>query len=205
MHPPSDQTPAADLLVRYRDGDRGAFRELVDQFQDRMLQFFFRLCWSREAAEDLTQDLFLRLLQASQRYRPQGKLEHLIWRTATNLWIDHARARRPKHRRAASLELLLPVLEDEAAQPLQLVLLDEERLAVRHGLQQLSDAHRLVIELAVNQELPYREIGELLDIPVGTVKSRMHHAIAALRRMLDPTPTALAVRGPTHGRVASHA
>lgn len=187
-----DHQPAAqeDLLSRYRDGDRQAFRGLVEEFQDRVLQFFFRLCWNRDRAEDLTQDLFVRLLAASTRYQPQGKLPNLVWRTATNLWIDYQRAQKPRHRRAGPIDQVLADARSTQLQPLDQVVLDEERLALRGAMQQLSEPHRLVIELAVNQELPYREISELLDIPLGTVKSRMHHAIATLRRMLDPAPRA---------------
>ena len=62
-----------DLLAAYRDGDASAFRALVELFRDRMLQFFFRLCWDRDRAEDLTQELFIKLITGSKRYRPEGR------------------------------------------------------------------------------------------------------------------------------------
>ena len=82
-----DSEADADLLVRYRDGDCGAFRRLVDDYQARLVQFFFRLCWDRDRAEDLTQELFLKLMHGCRRYRPAGKLSTFVFRVATNLWI----------------------------------------------------------------------------------------------------------------------
>ena len=87
-----------DYLARYRDGDAQAFRQLVDACRDRMLQFFYRLCWDRDRAEDLAQDLFLKLLRGSKRYRPEGRMMTFVYRCATNLWIDHYRQQRPRPR-----------------------------------------------------------------------------------------------------------
>ena len=65
---PSPPDDAVDYLARYRDGDASAFRRLVDLFQERLLQFFYRLCWDRDRAEDLTQDLFLKLMQIGRAH-----------------------------------------------------------------------------------------------------------------------------------------
>lgn len=179
-----------DLLLAYRDGDSEAFQALVAHYQDRMVQFFYRLCWDRDRAEDLCQDLFLKLMQGCRRYRPEGKLSTFVYRVATNLWIDHYRAQRP-HRRLFSLDqatLDAPVLEPVGREPDPSARAadDEERTRLRRAMESLTAPHRIVFELAVYQERPYAEIGQLLDIPVGTVKSRMHNAVAALKQLLDP-------------------
>lgn len=181
-----------DYLARYRDGDGQAFRQLVDAYRDRMLQFFFRLCWDRDRAEDLAQDLFLKLMLASKRYRPEGRMATFVYRCATNLWIDHYRAQKPRPRLLSYDQVMLP---DEDApstvepagptvSPMQALAEGEEKAALRRALERLTEPHRLVFELAVYQERPYGEISELLQIPVGTVKSRMHNAIAALKQAL---------------------
>lgn len=181
-----------DYLARYRDGDGQAFRQLVDAYRDRMLQFFFRLCWDRDRAEDLAQDLFLKLMLASKRYRPEGRMATFVYRCATNLWIDHYRAQKPRPRLLSYDQVMLP---DEDApstvepagptvSPAQALADGEEKAALRRALERLTEPHRLVFELAVYQERPYGEISELLQIPVGTVKSRMHNAIAALKQAL---------------------
>lgn len=181
-----------DLLAQYRDGDLSAFRRLVDLYRERMLQFFYRLCWDRDRAEDLTQELFLKLMLASKRYRPEGRMATFLYRVATNLWIDHYRQQRPRPR-FHSFDQVLHRDVDEPGQrqyagnepsPQQQLSDGEEREALRRALERLTEPHRLVFELAVYQERPYGEISELLGIPVGTVKSRMHNATTALKQLL---------------------
>lgn len=188
-HPSSTPEDNIDHLARYRDGDATAFRRLVDLYQDRLLQFFYRLCWDRDRAEDLTQDLFLKLMQGSRRYRPEGRLSTFVYRVATNLWIDHYRAQRPQPRLYSLDQVVLGRDLDvpgPAATPDAQAEDAEQRSQLRRALEALTEPHRLVFELAVYQERPYAEIAELLSIPVGTVKSRMHNAIAALKQLLVP-------------------
>jgi RNA polymerase sigma-70 factor, ECF subfamily len=189
---PAEPGEEIDFLQRYRDGDPQAFRQLVDAFRDRMLQFFYRLCWDRDRAEDLSQDLFLKLMLAARRYRPEGRMATFVYRVATNLWIDHYRQQRPRPRFQSYDQVLLPGdptptrFEYAGAEPSpQDAASDrEERVALQRALERLTEPHRLVFELAVYQQRPYGEISELLDIPVGTVKSRMHNAVAALKELL---------------------
>ncbi len=191
MRPPTSPD-GDDLLARYRDGDGQAFRQLVEQFRDRMVQFFFRLCWDRDRAEDLTQDLFLKLMIGARRYRPEGRMATFVYRVATNLWIDHYRQSKPRPRFQSYDQVTLPSGEVERpveyagreAPPVEQISDGEEKQAMRKALERLTEPHRIVFELAVYQERPYQEISELLGIPVGTVKSRMHNAVAALKVML---------------------
>ncbi|MCA8953589.1 MAG: RNA polymerase sigma factor [Planctomycetes bacterium] len=190
---PDRAEPEVDYLARYRAGDRQAFRQLVDHFRDRIVQFFYRLCWDRDRAEDLAQELFLKLLLGSKRYRPEGKMTTFVYRVATNLWIDNYRQMRPRPR----FHSLDQVTHDDGEgrgrrreyagddiAPADRLADGEERAALRSALETLTEPHRLVFELAVYQERPYAEISELLGIPVGTVKSRMHNAVLALKQLL---------------------
>ncbi|MGC6486614.1 MAG: RNA polymerase sigma factor [Planctomycetota bacterium] len=186
--PPGGET---DLLARYRDGDADAFRELVEEYRGRMLQFFYRLCWDRDRAEDLCQELFIKLIVGSKRYRPEGRMSTFVYRVATNLWIDHYRAQRPRPRMYSYDQAVRPDSDDAPRQfagddvaPSERLIDGEERAALRRALERLTEPHRLVFELAVYQERPYGEISDLLGIPVGTVKSRMHNAVHALKEML---------------------
>ena len=189
--PQREDQPEADLLARYRDGDSGAFRELVDSYRERMLQFFYRLCWDRDRSEDLLQELFIKLILGSKRYRTQGRMSTFVYRVATNLWIDHYRSQRPRPRMYSFDQVVHPAgdvaprqFAGESVAPAEQMIDREERDAMRSALERLTEPHRLVFELAVYQERPYGEISELLDIPIGTVKSRMHNAVAALKQML---------------------
>lgn len=189
-HANADQ-PAVDMLARFRDGDPQAFQEIVGQYEARLVQFFYRLCWDRDRAEDLTQDLFLKLVRSSHRYQPQGRLSTFIFRVATNLWIDQYRAARPKGRMYSLDQVMMTgepamqrtsggVAESASDQLIQ----QEEKVILRRCLVGLTEPHRLVLELAVYQDLPYAEISQVLGIPVGTVKSRMHNCVRVLREQM---------------------
>lgn len=192
MEPKPPAESEVDLLAQYRAGDSQAFRQLVDRYRDRMLQFFYRLCWDRDRAEDLVQDLFLKLLLGSRRYRPEGRLGTFVYRVATNLWIDHYRQMRPRPRFHSFDQVTLPDGETGPSReyagddktPLQAVAETEEKAAMRRAIDSLTEPHRLVFELAVYQQRPHREPSELLGIPVGTVKSRMHNTVQALKQIL---------------------
>lgn len=186
--PPSTDAAAADLLAAYQAGEPDAFDAIVETFQHRLVQFFFRLCWDRDRAEDFTQDVFLRLMRGARTYRPEGRLSTFVYRIATNLWIDHYRSRRPQPRLYSLDQALLakdisPRQEREDS-PESRAIQDEEKEGLRDALENLTEPHRLVFELAVYQEMPYAEVGRVLGIPVGTVKSRMHNAVKALKGIL---------------------
>lgn len=207
---PAGAEPEVDFLANYCAGDAQAFRQLVDAYRERMLQFFYRLCWDRDRAEDLAQELFLKLILGAKRYRPEGRMSTFVYRVATNLWIDHYRQQRPRPRFHSFDQVVLPgddaptTIEYANAEPTpaQRLADGEEKAALRRALERLTEPHRLVFELAVYQERPYGEISELLHIPVGTVKSRMHNAVAALKQLLtaaDAPAPSLAARQPRAG------
>ncbi|MCB9869440.1 MAG: sigma-70 family RNA polymerase sigma factor [Planctomycetes bacterium] len=211
MEPPRSQDPAPsdadelaeDMLARFRDGDQAAFQAIVTHFEPRLVQFFYRLCWDRDRAEDFTQDLFLKLLRGARGYQPQGKLSTYIFRVATNLWIDSYRSAKPRGPLYSLDQVMLKgePLADAAPGPgpADRLLLDEEKATLREALKSLTEPHRLVLELAVYQEMPYAQISSVLDIPVGTVKSRMHNCVRALREHMRDRSR------PVEGEVADRA
>lgn len=186
--PDPNAEPAEDLLAKFRDGDEAAFDAIVTVYQARVVNFFYRLCWDRDRAEDFAQMLFVKLLRGAGKYRPEGKLSTFLFRVATNLWIDHYRSSRPRGRIYSLDHAMLngrpPELESDAEGPADAAERREERERLRAALEELTEPHRLVFELAVYQELPYAQIGEVLGIPLGTVKSRMHNSVKALKEIL---------------------
>ena len=180
-----------DLLQVFREGAPEAFEKIVLKYQGPLMGFFFRLCWDRFLAEDLTQEVFLRMIKAAQSYKPSGKLDYFVFRIARNLWIDRVRKRslRPK---PASLDK--PLAEDgdtlgsllavDSPDPAALASLGEEALILREAMKELPQGAREVFELAVYQGFPYKEVARILEIPVGTVKSRMFHALKTLKARL---------------------
>ena len=186
--PPSD----SELMERFGAGDDEAFRLLVERHQKPLLNFFWRRCFDRQLAQDCTQEVFLRLVRHRGRWKPQAKFTTYMYRIAENLWIDRYRSRKaapamaslqaPAGEDAGELGQVVPgrsrLPEDGAA---------SEELAERlqKALDSLTEDQRSVFLLAETRGLKYQEIGEILDIPVGTVKSRMHAAIHRLRALLE--------------------
>jgi RNA polymerase sigma-70 factor (ECF subfamily) len=190
--PGSDRSDVA-LIALIKKGDLQAFSELVERHQRSLVNFFFHLSWDRHVAEDCAQEVFLKLYARMAQYEPQAKFTTFLFRVAKNLWIDKLRAgagnpkpvslesptssggERPlRDRVAARIQTPLEILEEE-----------EQEDALRRAIDALPEEQRLVVVLSERLELRYREIGEILEIPVGTVKSRMHAAVEKLKEMLN--------------------
>lgn len=181
-----------DLLLDFQRGDAAAFDKIVGRFEAPLWRFFYRLCWDRDRAEDFVQDVFLRVYRTSQRYEPRGRLSTFLYRIATNRWIDHWRSMRPRPTLFSldnsDREEESPILERVAGDtpdPSYELEMDQDKARLRRAIDSLTLPHRLVFELAVYQNLPYPQISELLGIPVGTVKSRMHNTTKALKQLLQ--------------------
>jgi len=170
-----------DPLVALRAGDPAPFEAFVRARARTLVAYFLQQGAAPARAEDLTQEVFLKLYRGAARYRPEERFVAYCFRVARNVWIDDCR-------RAARALGAEPSegLESEAPGPWPdpgagLVLAEEEQ-GLRALLDELPHPHRRVVELVFLGQLSYVEIGALLSIPVGTVKSRMFHALRRLRR-----------------------
>jgi len=173
----------SDPLIALQGGDKGPFEDFVRRHTRLFFAFFRRQGAGPHHAEDLTQDVFLKLYNQASRYRPEERFSAFCMRVARNVWIDD---RRRAASRRARLEVAgeQPREVDPAIGPLESAALMDEGQRMRRALTQLPETHRMVFELGVLQELGYAEVGELLGIPVGTVKSRMYHAVRKLRDLV---------------------
>jgi len=163
-------------LVAGRDKD--AFTTLVRRHHVGLVNFFGRL-GDYSNAEDLAQETFVRLFRYSKKYRPAAKFTTFLYMLARRAWIDHCRAR---GRREKAYEKLA-----EAAvlqQPAGTDALDEAKDRVAAALDRLTDEMRTVVVMSVYQGFKYQEIADVLNIPLGTVKTRMYHALRKLREAL---------------------
>ena len=179
-----------DPLVALRAGDSSLFEAFVAGETGTFLGFFRRLGVGAAEAEDLVQDVFLKLFRQADNYQPNGRFQAFAFRIARNAWIDRSRkaAHRPRRIEGSGEDgddfAGLQLCSDEAL-PSQLAERAEEAGRVELALVQLSEGQRLVFELGVVQELPYSEIAQALEIPEGTVKSRMFHAVRKLKDVLS--------------------
>ncbi|MBI4586771.1 MAG: RNA polymerase sigma factor [Planctomycetes bacterium] len=181
--PAKDPRRADDfrLMDLIRQGAAAAFAELVGRHQNRLYRFFRLLGEDRGLAEDLVQEVFLRVFLSRERYRPLVSFSAYLFSIARNVWRDRLRRQRRSPRLALNDRRALEQTVDGA----KFLSGVEENLAarldVREALVELPDPQRLTLILSVYQGLSYAEIAAVLEIPVGTVKSRMFHALRRLK------------------------
>lgn len=179
-------TPIADedallMMAAAKNDDQAAFEQLVIRHQKPLLNFFYRSCVYTDV-EDLVQQTFVKLYSYRKKYSPKAKFTTFLYLIARQVRIDEIRKRIRLQNLREKLKAENGFTEPITTEPPYSGLSDDLQAA----LAKLSDAHREVVVLGMLQELPYPEISEILGIPVGTVKSRMHHALRELRRILEP-------------------
>jgi len=176
------------LVERCAGGDTAAWEELVRVHTRRVYSLCYRFTNSDSEAQDLTQDVFLRIFKTIKTFRAEeGSFTTWMARLTRNLLIDNYRRKR-QDRMTDSLEPQLPVLQEQLAgssRPDGLVAGREARERLQTGLQKLSPELRETLILRDLEELEYREIAEILRIPEGTVKSRLNRARTELARILQ--------------------
>jgi RNA polymerase sigma-70 factor (ECF subfamily) len=177
----------ARLVERCLSGEDTAWEDLVKQHTKRVYAICYRFTGTDGEAQDITQEVFLRVFQTIKSFRA-GEGSFVVWltRLTRNLLIDHYR-RGKMQRVTDSIEDQLPVLEEHSSQESRTESLVEGREAseiLQGALQKLSPDLREAVSLRDLQELEYREIAEVLRVPEGTVKSRLNRGRAELARVL---------------------
>ena len=188
------QRSSEELLQAAGRGEEQAFEELVARHQLELINFFFPLVWDRHFAEDLAQEVFVRVYTNAPGYQPIAKFRSYLYRVARSCWIDQHR--RTKSRRlersldaesdtGASLADVLVVL---AEQPEETARKEEFVKGLVGAIDGLPTDHKVVFILSWVEGLKYKDIGDVLDIPEGTVKSRMHACLKKIREALRISP-----------------
>jgi RNA polymerase sigma-70 factor (ECF subfamily) len=185
----SSKTTEAWLIERCRGGDLTAFDELMAQHQNRVYNLCFWLLRDPEAASDATQEVFIRAFRALKNFRGDCAFSTWLHRIAVNIATDQANRRQRTPVPLSTLEHDDSTFPEPAApgdDPGTSFMRKERRKVVREALETLPDHHRLVLVLFDIQGYAYEEIAEILELPMGTVKSRLNRARAALREKLEP-------------------
>ena len=186
------------------DDDAEAFADLVARWEKPIQRLCARMLGDLHRGEDLTQEAFARVFARRKKYEPTGKFSTFLWRVALNLCYDELR----KINRRGEFSLDEPGTSDD---PPAVELLDssepgpdgqlaarERAETVRRALLELSEPYRVVVVLRHYEGLKFREISDVLDIPEGTVKSRMAEALSQLSDLLNQTNEGDITCKPTH-------
>ena len=181
-------------MTRYREGDVRAFERLLRRHKKPVFNFLWRQVGDRAAAEELLQEVFLRVIKSAPTYQEQAKFTTWLYTIARNLCVDAAR--RAGHRRTISLDAPSVGSDGEAERPLGDTLSDpagdierqalarELRARLERAIAQLPEDQREVFLMRERSGLPFKEIASIVGVPENTVKSRMRYALERLREAL---------------------
>ncbi|MBU6366615.1 MAG: sigma-70 family RNA polymerase sigma factor [Gemmatimonadetes bacterium] len=186
--------PDADVVRLAQQGREPAFRELVRRYERPVFSLVYRMVRDREAAEDLAQDTFVKVLNHIDRYSPEFKFSSWLFKIANNVAIDHLRRRRldtvsidgaPDATTASEVEASTIQLAVDRESPLEELASRELGSAIERAIGALRPQYRACIMLRHVEGRSYEEIAATLDLPLGTVKTYIHRARHELRRALE--------------------
>lgn len=180
------------LMEAYQRGDTRAFEVLLSRHQRPVFNFLARQVGNQALAEDLLQEVFLRVIRGAGAYKREAKFTTWLYTIARNLCVDNAR--RAKHRQAASLDqpvgrgegksTMGDFVADQGAAVDRAVINRELQGRLKDAIAQLSDEQREVFLMREALNLPFKEIADIVGCPENTVKSRMRYALEHLRSQL---------------------
>jgi RNA polymerase sigma-70 factor, ECF subfamily len=180
---PSDE----QLLSDYRNGDTSAFAKLVSRYQRELYHFLVRFLGNRASAEDIFQETFLQVHQSAEQFDPQRRFRPWLFTIAANKARDliRSQARRPTNPLQASISPgdnesgeFIDLMQSTADLPSEPMEKRELQKLVHDTVTSMPEHLREILLLSYFHQFPYKQISEILDIPLGTVKSRLHAAVA---------------------------
>lgn len=184
-----------DALVNKRikevlKGDQNAFAEIVELYQDKLYRVCYRMLGNKHEAEDIAQEAFVRAFVNIHTFDTNRKFSTWLYRIGTNLCIDRIRKKKPDYfldaefAGAEGLNMYSQIASTDEL-PEDEVLKMEMQERVQYEISRLPDKYRAVIVLKYMEDLPLQEISDILDMPLGTVKTRIHRGREALRKQLS--------------------
>jgi RNA polymerase sigma-70 factor (ECF subfamily) len=196
--PAEEVDPDVALMLRAQRGDRQAFEALFDRYSRAMVNFAYRYVGDRGRAEELAQDVFLKLHRSLASYAPSSKFRTYLYRIATNHFLNELR--RGEYRsRPTSLDgdddRPRELVDERAVRPDDMAEARQTEVAIGRAMETLSDRERLALSLCRLQGLSYREIAEVLETTESAVKALIHRATVALARQIQASAEPAAVGG----------
>jgi RNA polymerase sigma-70 factor, ECF subfamily len=170
--------------MRLRSGDLDALAVLMNRYQHRLYRYLLRIVSQQSTAEDLFQQTWLRVMERIQKYDPQRSFEGWLFSVAHNLAIDFLRRRQPQilDEPAFPGESLIELAKSEDTGALNHLLSRERTELILKAIEDLPPAFREIITLRFEEEMKLEEISTALALPMGTVKTRLHRALKALKQ-----------------------
>lgn len=168
------------LIQQAGNGDRYAFGELVRRHYASVVNVVYRMCGDASLAEDMAQETFLRAWSNLASFRPKASLRHWLYRIAVNATLDVLRRKTEE----PVEDEIIQMVSDQAPGPEATVIEKEQAADLQQKLKSLPEASRTVLVLREFGGLSYQEIATTLELPVGTVMSRLNYARTRLREML---------------------
>jgi RNA polymerase sigma-70 factor (ECF subfamily) len=183
-------TDDALLIQRFQDGDHSAFDALIQKHQARAYQYAYRLARDSEEASDVVAEAFVRVYKALCNFKGESAFTTWLYRILTNCYLDMRK--KEKSRPATSLEAALHTedgelerqIEDPSRTPHQEAERNERERTIDGAVQRLPEYQRAMIMMYHVEMLSYEEIAQSLQLPIGTVKSRLNRARLSLRELL---------------------
>jgi RNA polymerase sigma-70 factor (ECF subfamily) len=179
-----------DLMLRVRDGDAASFEILLRRYRMPLVSYFRRMVRDHGLAEDLAQEVFLRVYKSRERYQPEARFTTWLYRIATNLALNSIRDRKDEVSDTTTDDsgeerVLERFVDPRPTVEQQLVQGDRERL-IRQAVEGLPEKQRIAVVLHKYQEVDYRQIAKILTVSESAVKSLLFRAYETLRVRLEP-------------------
>ena len=181
-----DRSTDEELIAAARAGDPDAFGRLAERHRHLLTAYYKRQLWDTQAAEDGAQDVLLKVFRFLGRYESRARFTTFLFSVARNHGIDRLRSRRsvPRVGSIDENETLIDGYAGEGPGPEEIASSHELEARLRAAIASLPASQRVVIRLAALEGLAHRRIAQKLEIPVGTVKSRIHTALGRMKALL---------------------
>ena len=181
----------AQMMLRFQDGDSGAFHELYEEYKSPLLNFIYRFCQDSRIAEELCHEVFIRVFKSAASYVVKAKFSTWIYRIATNICLNELRSGKYKY----ETDPLSVGKNNPDKKALVYADTTQERVdnsmearelhtAVRRAISQLPQKQRLAVLLSIYQQLSYKDIGERIGCSEGAVKSMLHRSKIFIKKSL---------------------
>lgn len=184
MNVEKDHRPDEDIVKSIQSGVAADFGVIVDRYEEKLKRYGRKFLKDKEDLKDMVQDIFIRAYQNIQSYDPGLRFSPWLYRIAHNIFIDKIKKESRSPLSFVDFDVLLshPVYDDRDKSEAEMA---EMRQMIEHSLDAIEPKYREVIVLYYLEEIPYKEIADILSIPVGTVGIRLKRGRDALKKVMD--------------------